>query len=40
MLLHLDEAALDMARTTQKSAKSDAVKTVAATVIAERSRDV
>lgn len=40
MLLHLDEAALAMARTAQKSAKNENVKKLAADVVAERSRDV
>ncbi|TAM56407.1 DUF305 domain-containing protein [bacterium] len=40
MFLHLDDAALAMARTAQKDAKSESVKSLAAAVISERSGDI
>jgi uncharacterized protein (DUF305 family) len=39
MMLHLDDAALAMARSAQQSAKSDSVKKLALDVIAERGRE-
>ncbi len=40
MLLHLDDAALAMARNAQQSAKSETVKKLAADVVAERTHDI
>lgn len=40
MLLHLDDAALAMARTAQRDAKSAGTKLLSSKVIAERTRDI